>query len=153
MKKQIYAFVGLIIFLTISSVTAISAQSATTAKAHIPFDFSVRNQTIAAGDHVIDRLGDNSAVWSLRSSDNRQSVILLGMSVESKRTSGKGKLTFRRYGNKYFLTGIETSAYKIGLWKSRTERSLEKNLKQNNRIAKNNVNGSTPEIISVEIAM
>jgi len=112
MKKQIYTFVGLIIVLTISSVTAIHAQSATTAKAHIPFDFSVRNQTIAAGDHVINRLGDSGAVWSLRSSDNRQSVIFLGMSAESKSTSGNGKLTFRRYGNKYFLASIETSAYK-----------------------------------------
>jgi len=153
MKKQIYTFVGLIIVLTISSVTAIHAQSATTAKAHIPFDFSVRNQTIAAGDHVINRLGDNSAVWSLRNSDNRQSVILFGMSVESKRTSGNGKLTFRRYGNKYFLTAIETAAYKIELGKSRTERSLEKNLENKYRMAKNNVNGTTPEIVSVEIAM
>ncbi len=153
MKKQIYTFVGLIIVLTISFVTAIHAQSATTAKAHIPFDFSVRNQTIAAGDHVINRLGDNSAVWSLRSRDNRQSVIIFGMSVESKRTSGKGKLTFHRYGNKYFLAGIETSAYKIGLWKSRTERSLEKKLENNYRLAKNNVNGATPEIVFVEIAM
>ncbi len=153
MKKQIYTFIGLIIVLTITSVTAIHAQSATTAKAHIPFDFSVRNQTITAGNHEINRLGDSSAAWSLRSSDNRQSVIILGMSVESKRTSGNGKLTFRRYGNKYFLTAIETAAYKIELGKSRTERSLEKNLKQNNRIAKNNVNGATPVIVSVEIAM
>jgi len=153
MKEQIYTFGGLIIVLTISSVTAIHAQSATTAKAHIPFDFSVRNQTIAAGDHVINRLGDSGAVWSLRSSDNRQSVIFLGMSAESKSTSGNGKLTFRRYGNKYFLASIETSAYKIGLRKSRTERSLEKMLENNYRIAKNNVNGATPEIVFVEIAM
>ncbi len=153
MKKQIYTFVGLIIVLTISSVTAIHAQSATTAKAHIPFDFSVKNQTMTGGDHVINRLDDRGAVWSLRSRDNRQSVIFMGMSAESRSTSGNGKLTFRRYGNKYFLAGIETYSYKIALGKSRTERSLEKNLKQNNRIAKNNVNGTTPEIVSVEIAM
>ncbi len=153
MKKQIYTFVGLIIVLTISSVTAIHAQSATTARAHIPFDFSVKNRTISAGDHVINRLDDRGAVWLLRSSDNRQSVIFLGIGVEPKSTSGNSKLTFRRYGNKYFLASIETSAYKIGLRKSRTERSLEKMLENNYRIAKNNVNGATPEIVSVEIAM
>ena len=153
MKKQIYTFVGLIIVLTISSVTSIHAQSAMTAKAHIPFDFSVRNRTISAGDHLINRMDDRGSVWSLRSSDNRQSVIFLGMSVETRRTSGNGKLTFRRYGNKYFLASIETSAYKIGLGKSRAERGLEKELENNYRLAKNNVNGTTPEIVSVEIAM
>ncbi len=153
MKKQIYTFVGLIIVLTISSVTAIHAQSATTAKAHIPFDFSVRNRTISAGDHEINRLDDRGAGWLLRNSDNRQSIVFLGMSVETRRTSGNGKLTFRRYGNKYFLASIETSAHKIGLGKSRAERDLEKKLENNYRLAKNNVNGATPEIVSVEIAM
>lgn len=153
MKKQIYTFIGLIIVLTISSVTAIHAQSATTGRARIPFDFSVRNQTISAGDYLIKRQNDSGRAWSLRHSDNRQSVIFLATSVGSQITSGNGKMTFRRYGNKYFLASLEMSNYKIGLRKSRAERSLEKQLENNDRLAKNNVNGAKPEIVAVKLAM
>ena len=58
MKKKIYTVVGLIIVMTILTVTATFAQSATKAKAHIPFDFSVKNQTITAGDYVMNRQDD-----------------------------------------------------------------------------------------------
>lgn len=153
MKKQIYTFIGLIILLTISSATAAYAQSATTARAHIPFEFSVKNKTIAAGDYVINRQDDKGAVWSLRSRDNKQQTVLLVTNVESQRTLGSSKLTFRRYGDKYFLVGMETSAYKIGLRKSRAERTLEKSLKQNNNLAKANAKDAAPEIVTVEIAM
>lgn len=152
MKKQIYTFVGLIIVMTILTVTATFAQSATISRAHIPFDFSARNQTVTAGDYVINRQDDKGLVWSLRSSDNRQSVILLVMNTESKRFSSNGKLIFRRYGDKYFLTAIETSEYKIGLPKSRAERNLEKELK-NNRLAKNNPMSAKAEIVVIESAM
>ena len=153
MKKQIYTFIGLIIILTISSVTATHAQSATTARAHIPFEFSVRNRTIAAGDYVIIRQDDKGEMWSLRSRDNRQQVNFLVMNVESLATSSNSKLTFRRYGDKYFLAGMEMSACKIGLRKSLAERNLEKSLKQNNKIAKSNAKNAASEIVTVEIAM
>ncbi len=75
------------------------------------------------------------------------------MNIESARNFGNGKLTFRRYGDKYFLVGMETSDYKIGLSKSRAERTLEKSLKQNNRIAKNNAEDAAPEFVTIEITM
>lgn len=153
MKKQIYTFIGLIIVLTITSVTAIHAQSSTTSKSHIPFEFSVKNRTIAAGDYVISGQDNSSEMWTLRSRDSKQQVNLIAMNVESKSNSGNGKLTFRRYGNKYFLAGMETSDYKIGLPKSRAERTLEKSLKQNNNLAKSNVDNAASEIVTVEIAM
>lgn len=152
MKKQIYTFIGILIVLTVSSVSAVYAQSATTGKSHVPFDFSVRNQTIAAGDYMINRQDDSGSAWTLRGNDNRQAMFLITSNVESKRVTDKGKLTFRRYGNKYFLAAIETSVYKIELGKSRTERRLEKQ-SENNRLAVNNKNGNSPEIVFVEIAM
>lgn len=156
MKNQIYTYVGLIIVLTISSVTAIQAQTATgggAARANIPFDFSVRNQTVSSGDYEIRKQNNQGSVWSLRTSDNRQSVILLPTGVETKSTGGNGKLTFRRYGNKYFLVGIETSAYKMGLGKSRAEKNLEKMLEQSEHLGKNKQMSAAPEIVTVEIAM
>lgn len=153
MKKQIYTFIGLIIVLTISSLTSIHAQTATTVRAHIPFEFSVRDKTMTAGDYVINRQYGASAVWSVFGGKNRQSSVLLVMNVEPKRIDGNAKLTFHRYGNKYFLAEMETSDYKVGLPKSRTERALQKSLKQNNRIGKNNSNGTAPEIVAIDIAM
>lgn len=151
MKKQIYTFIGLLVVLTVTSAIAVHAQSVTTARANIPFDFEVRNQTIAAGDCVIKRQDAKGAVWLLSGKDGRQSAIL-AKDIESKRTFGGGKMTFRRYGNKYFLAGIETSAYRIGFQKSRAERSLEKKLKFD-RAIKNKRNGTTPEIVAVTVKM
>ncbi|CAN5262319.1 hypothetical protein BH20ACI1_BH20ACI1_29540 [soil metagenome] len=48
---------------------------------------------------------------------------------------------------------METPGYKIGLPKSRAERTLEKSLKQNNNLAKANAKDAAPEIVTVEIAM
>ena len=151
MKKQIYTFVGLIIVLTIASVSAIHAQSESSARARIPFDFSVRNQTISAGDYSIQRQDDKGKAWSLRRDDYRQTVVFLAMNVDSEKPLGNGKMTFRRYGNKYFLVGLEISHYKIGLGKSRAERTLERQLEDETKLAKNNVNSAKPQIVTVEI--
>lgn len=152
MKKKIYTFVGLLFVLMISSATIARAQSVKAVKAHIPFDFSVRNKTIAAGDYVINRQDDQGLVWLLRNKNSGQQVILLVMNAEPKRIFGNSKLTFRRYGDKYFLTTVETSEYKIGLQKSRAERNLEKELK-NNRLAKNNPMSAKAEIVVIKSAM
>lgn len=152
MKKQIYTFVGLLIFLTISSVNAIYAQSGTIVRAHIPFDFSVKEKTIPAGDYVINRADDGGRVWFLYSYENRQSVVLLAMTVQGKDSFGKGKLTFRRYGEKYFLASIETSGNQIKLPKSREEKNLVKELK-NNHLAKNNEENIKPEIVAIQLGM
>ncbi len=153
MKTKIYTFIGLIIVLTISSVTAANAQSAATARANIPFDFSVKNKLIPAGGYVMSRQDDRGNIWSLRSRDNSQSVFLLAMGTEPRRTSGKGKLTFHRYGNEYFLTNIETAEYQIRLPKCRAERSLEKKLANKSRLTKNKTNDLTAEIISIKLEM
>lgn len=152
MKKQIYTYIGLIVILTVSSVSAIRAQSQTIAKINIPFEFSVRNQTIKAGRYVINRNDDQGMVWSLSGSDNRQMVILTA-NAEPKGFSRSGNLTFRRYGDKYFLAEIETSYHKIGLRKSRAERNLQRKLAASKNLAKNSMNKTTPEIVVVEITM
>jgi hypothetical protein len=148
MKKQIFTFVGLIIVLTVFSVTAIQAQSGTTGKAHIPFDFSVGNRTIAAGDYVIET---TNSVWRLRGVDNYRKIFLLTKGTELKKTMGDGELVFRRYGDQYFLAAFETSYYKIGLSKSIAERNLEKEIK-NNLLAKNMISAKV-EIVVIKSAI
>ena len=137
MKKQIYTFIGLVIILTISAVTAIHAQSATNIKAQIPFEFSVKNKTFPAGDYTLQKQDNRGEMWTLRSRDNERQVNLPVMNIETKRFSDGGKLTFHRCGDKYFLSAMEMPDYKIELPESSVERALEKSLKQNNRLAKN----------------
>ena len=151
MKKQIYPIIAILIVLVASAVTAVRAQSTANARAHIPFDFSVNNKTMKAGDYVINRRDDRGSFWSLNSNDRRRSALLLVLGVGTERTS-KGKMTFRRYGNKYFLVSVDTTNYQIGLQKSRAERSLIKKL-ETNSLAMNNEKKEKPEIISIEITM
>jgi hypothetical protein len=125
----------------------------TTARARVPFDFSVKNRTVLAGDYEINRHGDGGVVWSLRNRDKLQSAILIAMTANSRKTSRNGKLTFHRYGNKYFLVNLEISNYKVELGKSRAERRLQQQLENDNRLAKNSVNGTEPEIVAVKVGI
>lgn len=150
MIKQILNIVGLLTILVGLSVTATYAQSVE--RVHIPFDFSVQNNTIPAGNYVINRNDTQGMVWMISNSDTGQAKLLpLGVS-ESKRTAGKGKLTFHRYGEMYFLASLETSANKVGFPKSRAERRLIKELKANNQ-AKNSGKAVTPETLTVEVTI
>ena len=148
MKKQISTFVGLLIVITVLSITAIHAQSPTTGRAHIPFDFSVGNQRVAAGDYAIERI--NGWVWMLRGGYNGQNMFLLTTATEPAKAIGDGKLMFHRYGERYFLSAFETSYYKIGLAKSAAEKSLEKEIK-NDRLAKNLMSAKS-EIVVIKSA-
>ena len=148
MKKQISTFVGLLIVVTVLSITAIHAQSPTTVRAHVPFDFSVGNRTIAAGDYAIER---TNWVWLLRGVDSRRQIFLSTLGSEPTKTIGDGKLIFRRYGKTYFLVAFETSYDKFGLRKSTAEQNLEKETK-NNRLAKN-LSRAVAEIVVVKSAM
>src|SRR5437762_14141693 len=130
MKKQIYTFVGLLVVITVLSITAIHAQSPTTGKAHIPFDFSVGNKTIAAGDYAIERI---NSVWMLRGVDNRRQMLLSIVAPTPKQTMDDSKLVFHRYGGQYFLAAFETSYSKFDLRKSAAEKSLEKEIRSEER--------------------
>jgi hypothetical protein len=146
MKKQILNIVGLLIILTGMTVSTTYAQSIV--KVDIPFDFNVQNKTVKSGNYRISRNDSQGWIWLLDNTDTGKRVVLLQAIAETKRDTGKGKLIFHRYGEMYFLTTVETSAYKVGLPKSRFERNLIKELR-----TKNDSRAVAPEIYTLEFTI
>ena len=90
MIKRILKIVGLLTILAGLSVTAAYAQAVE--RVNIPFDFSVQNKTIPAGDYVVSRTDANGMVWIIRNRDTGQENLLPLGASESKRTASNGKL-------------------------------------------------------------
>jgi hypothetical protein len=81
-----------------------------TSKADIPFAFQVANQTMPAGEYLIQRVSDtNRRAEMIRRTDSSAAVIALTFSVvDAKNGGSEPKLVFHKYGDSYFLSEIWT---------------------------------------------
>ena len=143
MKNHALKALTTLTFLTALTVTSAFGQTAPRVRANIPFQFSVGNQTIAAGKCTIKRLGTSNIVVT---SDNRDVAIMATNALASKDVS-KTRLVFHKYGDSYFLAQIWTAGSQVGieLLQSRVERALIKSLKDHHLA----MYGATPELVTV----
>ena len=118
--------------LSIASLAPSAGAFAQQLKANIPFDFTVGNTTMPAGEYTISSSHRNFV--DLRSA-NRTLMATVGGSQsynEAKSSSG-GELVFARYGDQYFLDTVlcpSVNALNLDITKGKAEkrahtRSLE----------------------------
>jgi len=132
------ALVGLLFMLTAMSV---HAQSRTRVEAHIPFDFAVGNARLKAGQYIVD-FADTEKLF-FTSVDYKIKVFALAPGIlDPRRNDPSERLVFHRYGNLYFLSEVWISGNGNGLYPSRAERRLAKEL------AKTNAKPETTEIVA-----
>jgi hypothetical protein len=93
--------------LRISMIAALvaGASQAENYYAEVPFNFQVGNKTAQAGQYVVDP-SSNSAVITIRSSDNKEGFTMMTTIVNSLDYASAGKLVFHRYGDRYFLAEV-----------------------------------------------
>lgn len=103
------------------------AQSGSRVIADIPFDFSVGNTTLKAGNYTIEQL--KSGLLALSSSDDKERAFVLTLPDDSDKQSPEPHLVFIRYGSEAFLKGVFLSDNEVGheLPESSRERELIKN--------------------------
>jgi hypothetical protein len=71
---------------------------------HVPFAFSVADETLPAGDYRINPLNDlQPQVLEIRSADGRHAVLTFVQDGPVTSRSGEPELIFDRYGAKEFL--------------------------------------------------
>lgn len=122
----------LLIALFVVSAAAIPAisRSDVQIRASVPFDFVVRDQRLPAGDYSLSELRTAQGALSIRNKDEGTNLISLTQPTRTLNPRDKTVLVFHRYNDSYFLYQIwvegETTGYEVP--KSRTERSLEKDL-------------------------
>jgi hypothetical protein len=114
MKKS---YLTAVLTLTCLLGLGISARAQDTegVRVNVPFEFVAGGTTLPAGTYTVARVSPGtSQILSIRSYND--GVMFLPIEFDGAAT-GQAKLDFEHVGDKYFLSGIETSAgvYTIGL--------------------------------------
>jgi hypothetical protein len=119
--------------IQLAGLSTAKAQTSGTTQliANIPFEFSVGNQTLPAGEDAVrcTNPASDMKVLQLRSSDGSASVMVRTNSVIGK-TQDDAKLVFNRYGDHYFFAQAWLPADSIGMQasKSRNEKQIAREL-------------------------
>ena len=115
-----------VMIATSASVKAQSLQDRLTA--HIPFDFTVNDKKLPAGQYSISRAQQNSGdqVLQIRSADGHTNIVRLTIPVFVHNPMDRGTVVFHRYGDEYFLYEVWPAGGSTGraFPKSRTEREV-----------------------------
>lgn len=105
---RVFTMLTLIFVMTTAAAMAQAPEKITV---HAPFEFTVANKTLPAGNYTIRSLSPSRLL--IRSDDGHEAVIASTFAVQAKKTPTEAQLIFARYGDQYFLyqmfvPGIDT---------------------------------------------
>ena len=126
--QRAIALSGLLLILTVSSVLGQSGRQTVTV--NIPFNFTVGEKTLPAGEYVLQRnKRDSDTVWVIKN-DNGAVAVFLTRPVRNNNTQQETSLVFHRYEDNYFLSEFWTAGSNTGreINVSDSERGLDKAL-------------------------
>lgn len=111
--------------LAILLTTPLSAQSIRL-QAFVPFDFTVGSTMLPAGEYSVDALQSALIVRQVKPDTNGGVIVGAIRSYQLPTGKAVGNLIFNRYGNKYFLSGVNNGLTASGylLLKQKTETAL-----------------------------
>lgn len=117
MKKiilQLCLSIGLVVAASVTGFSQISQSY----RAHIPFDFTVKDTQMKAGDYRLKPLTSSNNVGALQliSMEDNKSRILGTIKADAPDWSTneeKGQLVFVRDGDQYTLASIETATFRL----------------------------------------
>lgn len=92
--------------------------------ATIPFKFTAGAQSFQPGEYCIRPVGPGSNVLLIRDVSRRSATAVVTSPAETAKQSGPPVLTFKHYGDDYFLCGVSDSNRVWQLQQSATEREL-----------------------------
>jgi hypothetical protein len=106
MSQHIIRSVVAVALLTVFAAGSASAQSSGTFA--VPFEFQAGRHTLAAGTYTVREISPR--LMQVRSDDGRTNVVVEApLAARAAKRNATAKLTFRRYGDHYFLAQVWTS--------------------------------------------
>ena len=106
MKKQISVTLfalGMMLALAVSA----SAQTTQRIGVNVPFDFVAGGKLMPAGHYTVRRLSfEDEKLLLIRSDDGRSNAIVLTDTARGNQVPDSAALTFRQYGDSYFLAAV-----------------------------------------------
>ena len=132
MKKQIYTLATMLMLIGVLAVTAEGqAVTGVSIRANIPFEFSVGDKVLPAGEYRIQQVNPSSdlAMLQVATASGEARVLLRARSIHNENTN-RTELVFNRYGSNYFLStlAIEGATDAWQTPKSHTERAVGREL-------------------------
>ena len=133
MKREILkGFTMLTLIVTVALMTAVASANAqsTTVVANVPFEFSVGEKALPAGQYTVRAINQSGNALAIQNKDSAKSAIRLSNSINSSSASKDTKLVFHRYGPRYFLAEVWMSGESSGrqLLKSKEESTIASQL-------------------------
>jgi hypothetical protein len=116
MKKHVYFYFATMILLGVLGVsTQAQSRSSQQLRVDIPFAFNVGNTLLPAGEYRVKVVNPSSdrSVLQIASLDGRTTMMVRTVDIEGWSTS-RAKLTFRQYGDQYFLAQVWMAAESAG---------------------------------------
>src|SRR5580704_1883747 len=89
----------------------------------IPFAFTVGARSFAAGDYSVHQLNDGH-VLQIRNQKDGVNIMTTVMRGEESKMAGKPVLTFKQYGDRYFLAAVSSANQGWRLFQSKAEKEL-----------------------------
>ncbi len=140
------------IFTLCAAVASANAQLSIPIRAKIPFDFSVGDKKLAAGEYTFSRLSgfSDSKMMSVSSVDASTRMFQSTLGAQVLTPKNESTLVFHRYGDQYFLEQIWTSGEQEGTQvpESRSERTIRQQLVQTQQ---SNMSGKAMKVETVDI--
>ena len=108
-------FASLLVCGLLIGLAATSAQAQSPMKVNVPFDFTIVDTHLAAGQYTIVQASPqaNPRALMVRNQDGIVRALSMGIRLESLKVN-EPKLVFRKYGNKYFLAEVWLSTGDAG---------------------------------------
>lgn len=133
MKKQITsAFAIIMALLALSASVSAYAQAARRVSVEIPFEFVAGGERLPAGRYSIKSVLRNSdKMLLIQSEDGRRAATVL-TNTGRQQESGRAELTFRQYGEQFFLSRVWVSGLAAAreLPQSKLEKRLRRELRE-----------------------
>jgi hypothetical protein len=96
----------------------------TEATATIPFEFSVQNTTLPAGDYTMSAASTSHDLMLIRNVETNKAILVLAPEGAYKGAKDKNVVLFHRIGDRYFLAEVKTAAVRGHVGPSKLEREL-----------------------------
>ncbi len=120
--KSILSSIALSTLVAIASLSQANAQTLA-ARATVPFAFDCAGHHFPAGTYTISML-DNAIVSLSNLAKSSNDLVQIESISNADSVQAPGRMTFRKYGNTYFLAEYSTRGTNVALVESNRERSL-----------------------------
>jgi hypothetical protein len=137
-------------FTLCAAVASANAQLSYPVRAKIPFDFSVGDNKLQAGQYTFNRVSADGKIMLVSSVDVNTSVFQPTFGIQVLTAKNESKLVFHKYGDLYFLEQIWTGGQQAGTLvpESRSERTIRQQLAKTQQ---SNLSGKVTKVEQVEI--